>query len=46
MAEVRKGKKRKIVDEKRVFNDEWTEKYMFVGVRDNCVCCVVKPSLL
>ena len=45
MAEVRKGKKRKIVDEKRVFNDEWTEKYMFVGIRDNCVCLVCRETI-
>lgn len=32
------AKKRKIEDECRVFNEDWTDKYFFANVRDKAVC--------
>ena len=37
-------KKRKIFEERRVFNDSWTDKYLFVAVGDKCVCLVCRES--
>lgn len=38
-------KKRKITAERRVFNDDWSEKYLFVSVGDKCVCLVCRESI-
>ena len=34
------SKKRKIVDEKRVFNENWTEKYFFIEINNKTICII------
>lgn len=39
------GTKRKISDEKRVFQDKWTEMYFFTLVKDKPICLVCNESI-
>ena len=39
------AKKRKIEDECRVFNDEWTAKYYFTNHRGKAVCLLCRESV-
>lgn len=39
------GKKRKLCDEHRCFNDDWTDKYCFVSSNGKCVCLICRESL-
>ena len=41
---LREAKKRKITEEKRKFNPEWTERFFFVDRRGKCVCFICDES--
>ena len=38
-------KKRKIVDECRVFNAQWTDKYFFIDVGNKAACLICKETI-
>lgn len=45
MATTSDTKKRKITEEKRVFQEKWTEQYFFVSVKDKPVCLVCTETI-
>ena len=38
-------RKRKIVDERRVFNKEWTGKYFFTDTENKAVCLLCQETI-
>ena len=40
------SKKRKIDDEKRIFNEDWTEKFAFIEKENKPICLICKKNLL